>query len=217
MQPPAAQSLFVRWRSAWLLCGWGALVLAGLAWMGERDHAAGERGRIPTEWPAQSRLLRDREHPTLLVFAHPHCPCTVATLAELEQIVARSGERLRVEVVFCVPEGAPADWERTDLWRQAAAIPGVALLADHAAFETRLFGARTSGTALFYDAAGALAFQGGITGSRGHAGENEGERAVLACLEARPAQAFEVPVFGCPLLDPQSTDAQVPAEVDSKP
>jgi len=41
------------------------------------------------------------------------------------------------------------------------------------------FGAETSGDVLLYDIHGAIAIQGGITGSRGHAGDNAGENTIL--------------------------------------
>jgi hypothetical protein len=184
-----------------VLLGWATLLLVGLAALAIRDHRPGARGAIPAAWPIESRLVRERERATLLLFAHPHCPCTVASLRELERILARSADRLRAEVVFCVPSGAPNGWERTDLWRQANSIPGVAVVADPGGFESRLFGASTSGTTLVFDAQGRLLFQGGITGARGHEGDNAGKSAVLACLETPHAAGTPVPVFGCALFD----------------
>jgi hypothetical protein len=202
---------------AWLLAGWGALLVCGLAAMAVRDNRAGARGTVPETWPSESTLARDPRRLTLLLFAHPHCPCTVATLRELERIVSRSTGRLRTEVLFCVPDGAPADWERSGLWEQACAIPGVEVLADRAGCEARLFGARTSGTALLYDSQGALCFEGGITGARGHEGDNAGKSAVLACVQACLGRSASVPVFGCPLFDSGSSGSAGDGEAGQKP
>ena len=201
MQPPVTQVAPMRRAHASVLIGWAVLLIAGLAAMAVRDLRPGALGPVPVCWPAASRLVRDRERLTLLLFAHPHCPCTVATLRELERILAHGSERVRAEVVFCVPDGAPADWERTDLWRQASSIPGLGVCADRGGHESRLFGAGTSGTALLYDERGGLRFQGGLTGARGHEGDNAGKSAVLGCLQAAPTCSVAVPVFGCPLFD----------------
>jgi len=62
--------------------------------------------------------------------AHPHCPCTRATLGELAVLMARVQKRVNAVVVFVVPNGVPEKWEETDLWRNAAQIPGVRVLKD---------------------------------------------------------------------------------------
>ena len=54
--------------------------------------------------------------------AHPHCPCTRATLGELAVLMARVQKRVNAVVVFVVPNGVPEKWEETDLWRNAAQI-----------------------------------------------------------------------------------------------
>jgi hypothetical protein len=66
--------------------------------------------------------------------------------------------------------------------------------------EASRFGARTSGYVLLYDASGKLTFQGGITGSRGHAGENIGRRTLQRILDAEPGPMHEHAVYGCALL-----------------
>ena len=45
-------------------------------------------------------------------------------------------------VVFVVPDGVPEKWEETDLWRDAAQIPGVRVLKDPGGKEAGFFGAR---------------------------------------------------------------------------
>ena len=66
--------------------------------------------------------------------------------------------------------------------------------------EARRFGVETSGQTLLYDARGALIFSGGITGSRGHAGENAGAAALAALLTRGAAAQRGADVFGCPLF-----------------
>lgn len=60
-------------------------------------------------------------------------------------------------------------------------------------------GSLTSGGVALYDAEGRLRYQGGITGSRGHEGDNAGERAVIEILRGRRDSHKSMPVFGCPI------------------
>jgi hypothetical protein len=45
-----------------------------------------------------------------------------------------------------------------------------------------------------------LIFSGGITGSRGHAGDNDGEQALLEALTHGGGARATASVFGCPLF-----------------
>lgn len=179
-----------------------------------RDARAGAQAEAPALWPDGSTAERATGRSTLLLFAHPRCPCTRATLRELERIVARAGDRLLAQVLFCLPDGAPPGWEHGDLWEQAERLPGVRVARDPGAREARRFGAATSGDAVLYDAEGRLRYHGGITGSRGHEGDNAGRAAVLDHVLEGRADACEGPAFGCPLLDAgASADARASANV----
>jgi hypothetical protein len=135
---------------------------------------------------------------------HPKCPCSRATTDELAKLMAHAQGRMVARVLMIRPDGVPEAWERTDLWRSAAAIPGVTVVADPQGTESRRFGAATSGQTLLYAADGRLLFAGGITGSRGHIGDNEGRSLVLALARAEivPMQGErpQTPVYGCPLF-----------------
>ncbi len=65
--------------------------------------------------------------------------------------------------------------------------------------EAARFGARTSGFVVVYDATGSLRYAGGITGSRGHAGDNVGRRTVERILAGESERDLDHPVFGCGL------------------
>ena len=109
--------------------------------------------------------------------------------------------RLHVQVVFLQPEGTGMDWVKTDLWRKAESIPGVAVSADSAGEECRRFHAMTSGQALLYSKEGRLEFQGGITSSRGHAGDNAGRSEIVALVLGESSHAVKTPVYGCDLFE----------------
>jgi len=141
----------------------------------------------------------------MLMFVHPRCPCSTASLAELAAIVERNQKRVATEVVFVKPHGAGQGWERTPLWDQAANIPGLRVVVDEGALAGQ-FGAQTSGYVVLYDANGRLLFNGGITRSRGHEGESAGRRAICTLLSAETPAERQTPVFGCPLFSPGNCD-----------
>ena len=134
------------------------------------------------------------------LLAHPQCSCTPASLAELAEVLARARTRPRTYVLFLQPQGFSNDWVQSDLWKTAAAIPGVTLVRDDDSREARRFGSATSGQTLFYDGDGALRFSGGITGSRSHAGDNAGRRSLVALLSGGEPDRTATSVFGCPLF-----------------
>lgn len=133
------------------------------------------------------------------MLAHPHCPCTRASLGELAQIMAERHGKLNAYVLFMKPGGSGADWDETDLRRSAAQIPGVTVVSDLDGVEAQHFGAKTSGHAFLFGADGRLLFSGGITASRGHAGGNAGESAILAAISDGSRQSSHTMVFGCSL------------------
>lgn len=165
------------------------------------ETTPGEVGVTPAKWPSISTIPPNEELPTLIVFAHPHCPCTRATISELEQLIARCKDEAAVHVVFFTFDGAPDGWERSDIWESAERIPGVTVWSDRQGLLAKQFGAATSGHAVLYGQNKQLAFSGGITGSRGHAGDNVGRSAIEAILIDGESNRSESLVYGCPIHD----------------
>ena len=163
----------------------------------------GDGGDAPIRWPAQSFIPLDPGRPTLVLFAHPRCPCTRATIGELALLMASVPGRLNAQVWFLQPENTGADWTNTDLWSSAAAIPGVTVRADSDGREAARFHAATSGQALLYGTDGHLLFTGGITIARGHSGDNPGRSAIADLVMDQPTQTIQTPVFGCSLFNSQ--------------
>ncbi len=149
------------------------------------------------QWPAESKIARDPRLPLLILFAHPKCPCTRASLRELDLLMAQCQGAVNAKVVFFQPENAAEDWAKTDLWDSATAIPGVSAILDRGGKEARLFRAATSGQVLLYAAAGDLLFSGGITSSRGHSGDNAGRSALVAILHDQKPDLYSTFVYGC--------------------
>lgn len=165
------------------------------------ENASGSAGRAPSQWISGTSLPLDPARNTLIMFAHPQCPCTRASLGELNRLLAQSGGHIAAHVLFFQPTNYSADWTHTELWRTAAAMPGVTVQDDVDDALARKFGAETSGYVLFYSPQGQLLFRGGITGSRGHAGDNAGESAIISLALGKPAAVTQTPVYGCSLFD----------------
>lgn len=140
--------------------------------------------------------------------AHPHCPCTAASVGELAQIMARLEGRIAACVLLVKPNESGADWEDTNLRRSAEAIPGVKVVVDPAGVEARRLGAETSGHTLLFASDGRLLFSGGITASRGHAGDNAGESAIVALVNNQTPARTRTLVFGCSLANSAKTDSK---------
>jgi hypothetical protein len=187
---------------------WLAVVGAGDGIMFYYENGPGTSGEVPSCWPADSRIARDAGLPTLVMFAHPRCPCTRASIGELAILMARCQGQVSTHVLCFKPADSADGWEKTDIWHAAAAIPGVTVTTDTDGVEARRFGAQTSGHALLYDPKGMLLFSGGITGSRGHSGDNAGRSSVARLLNGATAERPETYVFGCSLLDPSSECTQ---------
>jgi len=181
-------------RRIWIVVGavavWCLLVAFGIREIYGYSTTTGARAEAPSQWPAESSLVRSTSKPTIIMFVHPDCPCTRASLTELATIVDAASVKPAIEIVFSEPGSS---------WAVAARIPGAALTLDRDGSETARFGAATSGHVVVYDAAGTLQFAGGITGSRGHAGDNVGRRMVAQAVESPHPIAAEHEVFGCAL------------------
>jgi hypothetical protein len=183
---------------------WLFAVSTGLWILWGYENTPGVSAEPPALWPADSRIPRSHERATLVMLAHPRCPCTRATIGELASLMAHSQGRLTAYVLFLKPEGFSDDWEKTDLWQSAASIPGVTAIVDDGGAEAQRFHSATSGQTVLYDAAGRLLFSGGITSARGHSGDNAGRSAIESLVNTGAADRAETLVFGCPLFGEKS-------------
>jgi hypothetical protein len=179
---------------------WSLGVAAG-SWYGFRYETT-ETKTTPAldRWPANGLCALSSRCPTLVMFAHPRCPCTRASLNELALLMTHCRDRVEAHVVFFQPNSTAADWARTDLWDSAAGIPGVTPRLDEGGTAQQRFGARVSGEVFLYLPTGELAFHGGITAGRGHAGDNDGRCSLESFLLRQERSVKATPVFGCALV-----------------
>jgi hypothetical protein len=188
-------------RRMWLAFGvvWAFALLAGFGLLWKYKMAPGAERGAPAAWPPESGLSRSSGRATLVLFAHPQCPCTRASMAELARLMSRFPGQLSATVIFLRPRDVGADWETTELWERASAIPGVATVRDVDGIEAVRFGATTSGAAALYDAEGRLLFSGGLTSARGHEGDSFGVQRISSLLRTGTADRRDAPVYGCSL------------------
>ncbi len=206
-------------RRVWIpaLALWIALLATGWNRLLRHEFTSGSRASENDGWPVDSALTRDPARPTLVLFAHRNCPCTRATLSELEAIRSRASVRPRVWVILVSPKEGIGERVGGGIEECARAIPDVQVILDFEGVEARRFGARTSGHVYLYGRSGELLFSGGITDARGHEGPSRGRRAVLERLQDEKAERVILPVYGCaiffsdedeqasPNMSPQST------------
>jgi hypothetical protein len=161
---------------------------------------------VVTRWPSDTAIVPTPGRPTLVLFLHPKCPCSRATLAELERIWVQNDEQSenspKLIVVATVPADAPNDWLTTDTVEKAERLAGATLVVDADGREAQCFGAVTSGTVMWFDAQGKLQYAGGITSGRGHEGANVGRDCVEQLLHGQTPPARGLPAFGCRLCLP---------------
>lgn len=189
----------------WLSAGvvvWIAIVSVGFERLWRYSATPGPAATAARTWPT-SGFAHDTERPTLVMFLHPECGCSPASLEELARLAAKAPSRFSALVLFGDPVAGNTPLAENAMWRTATAIPGVTAMHDPGGREAIKFDARVSGQTFLYDAAGRLAFSGGMTGRRGHAGDNDGEDALFAFITEGASPITHTPVFGC-LLERRS-------------
>ncbi len=186
-------------RLVWgLTAFWCAGVLAGLGAMLVYASTPADHAAATEQWPASSSLARDPTRPTLVMFLHPHCPCSRASLAELSRLSTECRDRFALHLVVVWPQSLPRT-SKSRLHSAAEEISGANVTSDPDGVEAARFGSTTSGETLLYAADGRVLFQGGLTWSRGHEGDNAGRDAVASWIQTNRATLSHTPVFGCAL------------------
>lgn len=149
--------------------------------------------------PSGGRLAAPRDGYLLSVFIHPLCPCSQATLSEMAVLLGQCPS-LSAELHFVKHHKLTYRVQDTALWQEAIRLPRTRLVVDADGGRASSLGAATSGQAFLADKNGDMIFSGGITGARGHAGDNMGSRTIRE-LAGGGSRSATNPVFGCPLFD----------------
>src|SRR5918912_2560933 len=138
---------FKEYRSVLLAAGvlWLFVVGAGVRILWGYESTPGVSAAAPDRWPADSRIKLASDRATLVMLAHPRCPCTRASIGELSRLMTQAQGRVTAYVLFVRPPNSSDGWEQTDLLTSAGAIPGVSVVRDDEGVEAGRFHAVTSG------------------------------------------------------------------------
>lgn len=190
----------ITWTSL-ALAAWGTLIAAGVLLLLTYGQIPGPTTVVPEQWPVDSSLETDPNRWTLVMIAHPKCPCTAASIHELRELLAGTDTPLTTHVLFLSGAEDDPSWFTGRTVDIAKASRGVQLHFDRDDQEVERFAATTSGHVLLYDPAGQLQYSGGITASRGHQGANRGSGMILSLLNDRVSTGSPLPVYGCAMFE----------------
>lgn len=186
------------WRVG-LVMAWIVTVGIGMGMLYSYGATPGGQTAGPERWPGDSAIPAGVDKHRLVMFVHPRCPCSRASLRELDRLMIHLPEAAVVTVAAVYPPGIGPVPSENGLLQQASAIHGVRVFTDYQATEAQRFGAQTSGHVVAYDRQGRLVFRGGITSARGHEGDSLGRDMLIQALWQDDHEAAQAAVFGCSL------------------
>jgi len=190
------------------ILAWVAGVAWGLQKIETYSSTPGIAAEAPAKWPGSALVTPRPGRSTLVMFIHPQCSCTRASLEELKTILQRTHGAVSAWVVVLKPGDMNDAWSDSGTSKTARSLSGVTVVMDDNGTEADRFGALTSGHTVLYSSAGTLEFSGGITAARGHVGENSGEQSVLSLVATGKSDSSSHEVYGCGLHDPEPRASQ---------
>lgn len=185
---------------------WCTLVFASLGGLAFYGSIPGQAATAASQWPTDSTILPAEDTNAVLVFVHPQCFCTRATIDQLQRAFVARPKSASTTVVVYAPSTQPESWCDTSLVRLCKTLPGATVVLDHDGQETQRFGVNTSGHVLVFNRQKQLQFSGGVTPSRGHLGPCEGLDAVTQIIAGQKAVPCVANAYGCPLGSPESAN-----------
>lgn len=178
---------------------WISLLFVGHLVLYEYELTPSPLANSKRVFPQSSDVQLSHGRQNIVMFLHPSCPCSEASVDEFHELM-RAGEKDSVgTVVFYMPPEKEPEWSLAPIVQRVKRIRNVTIEYDTDGSRAETFGVTTSGHVLIYDGRGILQFTGGITGSRGHTGENHYFDLAKQCILARKAKYTTTPVFGCAL------------------
>ncbi|EAQ79967.1 hypothetical protein [Blastopirellula marina] len=209
-EPPEVKSSPWKWTVSAIVVGWGVALCAVWWSMTAYSYQIDGTALPIVAWPSDANLSIAADRPTVLLFLHPRCPCSAASLTELEQAILETpaARKPRVLVIAAVPTQYDAQWTETRNVVRGEQLPHASVVIDAGGLESHKFGVVSSGHVMAFAPSGELLFSGGVTQSRGHAGNNTGRASLIRALTGVAFSTAEIPVFGCRLClpDPSSLD-----------
>ena len=106
-----------------LVLTWALAVGVGGTTLLRYTNTSGRLATPPPQWPYGDRIRTEPSHATLVVFAHPQCPCSRATLEELSQILARYRGSLNAYVDIYAPRSEGRGWAHAQFMERRGSHP----------------------------------------------------------------------------------------------
>ena len=184
-------------------------VAAGGWLLADYSYRPGESREALKQLGATERLelfgtteVEIRSSQTLVLFIHPRCPCTKATIRSLERIYHRMPQRPKLVVYAFYPQDRGESWAESALTDYVTAFADAALIPDRNGDACLRYGVTTSGHLMLFDRHDRLVFSGGITPGRAHEGDCISSKDLLKkCRnESSVAAPSNWPVYGCPII-----------------
>lgn len=172
-------------------------MLGGLHLLMNYSAEAGAHSQALHQWPVQTKLSHSNQ-PHLVMFLHPGCVCSKASVAELSRLLTEAPE-LTTQVVFMQTPKLEKLYKENSLLTQVKRLPRTKIIFDQEGRESKIFGAETSGLTHLYNEQGELVFDGGLTMARGHEGDSVGKKSILAYLKGQKNIKSSL-VFGCDIF-----------------
>lgn len=180
---------------------WAMLITFGAAALIIDSSKPGLSGTAPWHFPESETGIQQGPNPVLLVFLHPHCPCSRSTLAQIQSVLETHSGKMDCRIYVVVPPQASEGWESGTIVNQLKAFEKATIEIDRNGTVASQFSAKTSGQVLLYRSDGVLGFSGGITAPQSQAGQSPGLLALVARLQNEELPHLQSPVFGCPLFN----------------
>lgn len=158
----------------------------------------GKMGKVFNDFPQKSKLVLDQTLPTLILFLHPKCTCSKASVEEIKIIKSSIKKEFKLIAVVQTASLKLTD-ELEKLKEELSTLPHSTIVNDSYSFETNLFSVKTSGQIYIYSSFGELIYTGGSTSSRGTSSPSELRRTIASILETnkKPHQLITKSIYGC--------------------
>jgi hypothetical protein len=185
---------------------WLLSALAAFSYINRYSTRPGAVGELPPRSEIQ-RILSNNDQTSIILFVHPKCVCSDATVDELKDLLSQfeKKQQPQVYVQFYYPADKTPEWAKeSDLYKKLSLFKDWHLRLDQAGGQAFAWGAMTSGYAIMVNKQGNVIFNGGLTVTRGHRGENIGKsglkKAISFYSELSPDTPLQGPTFGCSLF-----------------
>lgn len=178
---------------------WLGLIVTGISDINLYTASPGKSDEAVSSCPKDSLIEANIDASHLLVFVHPHRPCSRSTVRELEQVLVMAPQIQATFVVFS-DQDDNSSWHKSELVNHAGQLAAVHV--DQDGQEARRFGVRTSGHAMLFAADGKCLFGRGVTIGRSHEGDSPGKLVLIdALLEQGTADRMDrnFAASGCPV------------------